>query len=68
MGKIPDPLGLFKTEKPPTPPKTQPLPTAGQTDQAGEAEMRKQRRMAGFESTFLTGSLTPKTNKKTVLG
>jgi len=59
---------LFGKQKPPEAQKPQPLPAPEQIDQAGEAEMRRQRRKAGFESTFLTGNLVPKTNKKTVLG
>lgn len=62
-------IKALEGESPPKPPATPPMPTAEQAGQAGEAEMRKQRRRQGFESTFLTGNLTPKpTSKKTYLG
>jgi hypothetical protein len=60
--------GVFGKQKIPKAPIAEPLPTEQQTEQAGEAEMRKQRRRSGFEKTFLTGSLTPNTGLRTTLG
>jgi len=56
--------------KPPRPPKPPTSSTAVQESvETQEQTIRKQRRKSGFESTMLTGSLTPKkTGLSTTLG
>ena len=62
--------GLFGAEpepvKPPPVPEPPPVPTV--SDEAGETAIKEQKRKSGVSKTFLTGQLTPKTTKKTVLG
>ena len=56
-----------KTIKPPPVPDPPAIPVV--SDEAEEAEIQKLRQRSGFEQTFLTGNLTPRsTGKKRVLG
>lgn len=62
-------MGKPKAPKaPPPPPPIAPAPTVQESEPAAEETMRRTRRRSGFQKTILTGSLTPGTGKKTVLG
>lgn len=57
----------MKPKTPPPPPPPAAAPTEMTAEPAADAEMRKQRRRSGYQSTILTGSLGPGKGK-TVLG
>ena len=59
-GSTPDPV----TPPPVSPPP--PVPTV--SDETGDEAAKEQKRKSGVSKTFLTGALTPKTKKKTILG
>lgn len=54
-----------KVEPPPAP---APIATEVQAEEAGEEEVRKQRRRSGRRKTVLTGALAPSVQGKTTLG
>ena len=56
-------LGGGKTVTPPPVPEPPPVPTV-QEEKVEETAIKEQRKRMGFERTFLTGSLTPKSTKK----
>ena len=62
--------GLFDSPeevKPPPVPDPPPVPVV--EDEAEEFALKEERKKSGFQSTFLTGNLTPKsTGKKSLLG
>jgi len=61
--------GIFSKPKTPEMPPVPPPPAL--PDEAPEAEedaAKRMRRRSGFQSTLLTGSLTPETGKKSLLG
>ena len=61
--------GLFSKPKAPPLPDVPPPPALpDDTDEAGDAAARRLRRRSGFQKTILTGSLTPETGKKNLLG
>jgi hypothetical protein len=61
--------GLFSKPKPaPKPIVPPPAPLPEVPEEAGEEAIKKARRRSGFQKTILTGSLTPESGKKTVLG
>jgi len=55
-----------KAVKPPPPP--DPVATPTTSPETEDVAFKKARRGMGFQKTFLTGSLTPKTGKRTALG
>jgi hypothetical protein len=55
-----------KPKAPPPVPPPPPVPEAGQTQ--ADAGMKKARRRSGYEKTLLTGSLSPNSGRKTMLG
>lgn len=55
-----------KGSKPPAPPAPQALPETA--DETGEQAAMREMRRGGFAKTVLTGALTPKSRKSTVLG
>jgi hypothetical protein len=59
-------MGKPKTPKPPPPPA--PAPTVEETAPAGDEAVSRARRRGGYRRTILTGSLSPSTGKKAVLG
>jgi hypothetical protein len=60
--------GIFKKPKPPEAPKIE-APPIIMAEEAGESEIRRQRRKRGFENTFLMGTLKQgQNNLKTELG
>ena len=59
-------MGKPKKVKPPPPPA--PVPTVEETAPAGDEAVARTRRRSGYQRTILTGSLSPSTGKKTVLG
>ena len=58
--------GLVKTPKPPKPIETPPPPTV--PVETGEQAIKEATRRPGYAKTLLTGSLTPKTKRKSLLG
>ena len=62
--------GLFDKPKEITPPPVpDPPPVPVVSDEAEEFAIKEQRKKSGFQDTFLTGNLTPKsTGKKKLLG
>jgi hypothetical protein len=59
---------MGKVSKPQAPAPVAPAPTVMETEPASESAVKKERRKSGYQSTLLTGSLSPSTGKKTVLG
>ena len=55
-----------KAVKPPPPP--DPVATPVETPEQEDSAIKKARRGMGYQSTMLTGSLTPSTGKSTMLG
>lgn len=59
-------MGKPKAPAPPPPPA--PAPTVEDTAPAADEATARARRRSGYQKTLLTGSLSPSTGKKTVLG
>jgi hypothetical protein len=62
-------MGKPKAPKPPPPPPpVAPAATVEDTAPAGDEAITRKRRQGGYRKTVLTGSLSPSSGKKTVLG
>jgi len=57
-----------KPKKVALPPVPAPPALPDTTDEAGDESSRRIRSRSGFQSTLITGALTPQTGKKTLLG
>ena len=58
----------FKGGKGKTPPVPAPMATPEVANETGEQAAMREMRRVGFAKTVLTGALTPKSSKSTVLG